>query len=372
MGDSGVKLPSDAISSHHSPVPFLAGEALAGRQETVLSTGRRPDDLSPLPPPAISPTGERLFPRAAAAQPVESVAGITVGHFVIERRIGAGGMGTVFLARDERLQRPVALKVLAPQQTADPGTVQRFLNEARAAARLDHDHVARVFYYGEDQGLHYIAYEFVQGTNLRELIRARGRLEPAEAVSYAVQLTTALCHFSANGVVHRDIKPSNIWLTASDDPNMATPVDGRVKILDFGLARAVEPTGPALTQQGLVVGTAGYMSPEQARGHAIDARSDLYSLGCLLYEMATGRIPLEGPDPLATLMATMLDKPQPPLVHNPAIPTPLSDLIMKLLAKHPDERPSTASSIALHLTRLAQGPAASLDELRARLLTNRK
>jgi serine/threonine-protein kinase len=337
MGDSGVKLPSDAISSHHSPVPFLAGEALAGRQETVLSTGRRPDDLSPLPPPAISPTGERLFPRAAAAQPVESVAGITVGHFVIERRIGAGGMGTVFLARDERLQRPVALKVLAPQQTADPGTVQRFLNEARAAARLDHDHVARVFYYGEDQGLHYIAYEFVQGTNLRELIRARGRLEPAEAVSYAVQLTTALCHFSANGVVHRDIKPSNIIITPQ----------GKAKLVDLGLARKESLEESAqLTVAGTTLGTFDYISPEQAKDpRAVDVRSDVYSLGCTLYHALTG----EPPYPEGTVLQRLLDhqdKPPPdPAVKNRRVSPALSAVIRKMMASDPRKRYPTAEDL---------------------------
>jgi serine/threonine protein kinase len=295
-----------------------------------------------------------------------------LGPYRVLRVLGHGGMGVVFEAEDEALGRKVALKTLHANLAVDTIARQRFMQEGRSAAAVDHENVVTIYQVGEANEVPYLVMQFLQGRSLEQKLRIEKQLPTREILRIGAEVAHGLAAAHKLRLVHRDIKPSNIWLTASDDPNMATPVDGRVKILDFGLARAVEPTGPALTQQGLVVGTAGYMSPEQARGHAIDARSDLYSLGCLLYEMATGRIPLEGPDPLATLMATMLDKPQPPLVHNPAIPTPLSDLIMKLLAKHPDERPSTASSIALHLTRLAQGPAASLDELRARLLTNRK
>src|SRR5581483_4378722 len=162
MPDSGTQPLSGSSSSIHSPFPFAGNVPLAGRQETVLSAPRPAearDDSGVTLATAPSPMVERLFPGSSAPAITDEVSGIRVEHFVIERRIGSGGMGTVFLAHDERLQRPVALKVLAPHQTADPGSVQRFQNEARAAARLDHDHIARVFFYGEDQGLHYIAYE---------------------------------------------------------------------------------------------------------------------------------------------------------------------------------------------------------------------
>ncbi len=152
----------------------------------------------------------RLFPTTHDA---ENVAGITIGHFTIQKRIGVGGMGSVFLASDERLKREVALKVLAPSLALDQTSVQRFQNEAQAAARLDHDNIARVFYSGEESGLYYIAYEYVPGQNLRDLIRSKGWLEPAEAVNYAIQLTAALNHTSSAGVIHRDIKPSNVLIT---------------------------------------------------------------------------------------------------------------------------------------------------------------
>lgn len=338
MGDSGAKSTSPGHSSHHSPNPFLIGEALAGRQETVVSPSRRNEEQSvSLELPLPSPVAERLFPSAATASASDNLAGLTVGHFVIERRIGSGGMGTVFLARDERLQRPVALKILSPQQTADAGTVQRFLNEARAAARLDHDHVARVFYYGEDQGLHYIAYEFVQGTNLRDLIRAKGRLEPAEAVSYAVQLTTALCHFSANGVVHRDIKPSNIIITPQ----------GKAKLVDLGLARKESLEESAqLTVAGTTLGTFDYISPEQARDpRAVDVRSDVYSLGCTLYHALTG----EPPYPEGTVLQRLLDhqdKPPPdPALKNRRVPPALSAVVRKMMAYDPRKRYPTAEDL---------------------------
>lgn len=338
MGDSGAKLTPPGHSSHHSPNPLLVGEALTGRQETVVSPSRRNEEQAvSLEFPVQSPIAERLFPSAATASPSDNVAGLTVGHFVIEQRIGSGGMGTVFLARDERLQRPVALKILSPQQTADSGTVQRFLNEARAAARLDHDHVARVFYYGEDQGLHYIAYEFVQGTNLRDLIRARGRLEPAEAVSYAVQLTTALCHFSANGVVHRDIKPSNIIITPQ----------GKAKLVDLGLARKESLEESAqLTVAGTTLGTFDYISPEQARDpRAVDVRSDVYSLGCTLYHALTG----EPPYPEGTVLQRLLDhqdKPPPdPALKNRRVPPALSAVVRKMMAYDPRKRYPTAEDL---------------------------
>ncbi len=163
------------------------------------------------------------------------MAGLKLAHFVIEERIGVGGMGAVFRAHDERLDRTVAIKVLGPAQVRDPAAGQRFQNEARAAAKLDHDNIVRVFYIGEDCGVPFIAYEFVTGTNLRDMIRSRGRLDPDEAVNYTLQIVQALKHTSAAGVVHRDIKPSNIIITAN----------GRAKMVDLGLARKRSPNGPA-------------------------------------------------------------------------------------------------------------------------------
>jgi serine/threonine protein kinase len=311
------------------------------RQETVLSAPRSPDsDLTP-PPMAEqasrSPVSLKLFPEQVQPANSDDVIGTTLDHFVIESRIGAGGMGTVFLARDERLQRLVALKVLSPQQTADPAAVHRFQNEARSAARLDHDHIARVFFSGDEHGLHYIAYEFVEGVNLRELIRQRGRLDPAEVVTYAAQLVSALCHTSANGVVHRDIKPSNIIITPQ----------GKAKLVDLGLARKESLEASAqLTVAGTTLGTFDYISPEQAKDpRNVDVRSDIYSLGCTLYHALTG----EPPFPDGTVLQRLLDhqdKPPPdPALKNRRVSPALAAVVRKMMAGDPKYRYPTGEDL---------------------------
>ncbi len=287
----------------------------------------------------------KLFPGQRMDQPDDAVEGQSLGHFLIRRRIGAGGMGTVFLADDEKLQRQVALKVLSPQQTADPASVQRFVNEARAAARLDHDHVARVFFYGDDQGLHYIAYEYVQGGNLRELIRSRGRLEPAEVVAYAVQLAAALCHTSACGVVHRDIKPSNIIITQQ----------GKAKLVDLGLARKESLEESAqLTVAGTTLGTFDYISPEQAKDpRNVDVRSDIYSLGCTLYHALTG----EAPYPDGTVLQRLLDhqdkEPPDPALKNRRVSPALSAVVRKMMAADQRRRYPSAEALLHDLMLIA-------------------
>jgi eukaryotic-like serine/threonine-protein kinase len=286
--------------------------------------------------------------------------------------LGHGGMGIVFQAEDATLQRPVALKTLHANHAADATARQRFLQEARSAAAVDHENVVTIYGVSEENGIPYLAMQFLQGRSLEQKLRIEKQLPTREILRIGQEIAHGLAAAHKLRLVHRDIKPSNIWLTAEHDPRLTIPTDGRVKILDFGLARAMEQKGQGLTQQGLVVGTAGYMSPEQARGNAIDARADLYSLGCVLYEMGTGRLPLEGSDPISTLMATMLDIPETPLVFNPSLPTPLAELILKLLAKNPDQRPSAAASVAQQLARLAQGSTSTLDQLRARLLGGKK
>ncbi|HUQ68819.1 MAG TPA: serine/threonine-protein kinase [Planctomycetaceae bacterium] len=319
--------------SSHTRLPFTGHGPMVVRQETVLSAPRsaEADQSAPVDPtPSESSVSRKLFPQQVQPASSDDVIGTTLDHFVIESRVGAGGMGTVFLARDQRLQRRVALKVLSPQQTADPSAVQRFQNEARSAARLDHDHVARVFFSGDDHGLHYIAYEFVEGTNLRELIRQRGRLEPAEVVSYAVQLASALCHTSACGVVHRDIKPSNIIITPQ----------AKAKLVDLGLARKETLEESAqLTVAGTTLGTFDYISPEQAKDpRNVDVRSDIYSLGCTLYHALTG----EPPFPDGTVLQRLLDhqdKPPPdPAAKNRRVSPALAAIVRKMMAGDPKHR----------------------------------
>ena len=218
--------------------------------------------------------------------------GTTVGHYRITAKLGAGGMGEVFLAEDTRLQRKAAIKFLPAEMAADPERRQRFLNEARAASALNHPHVCVVYDVGEtDDGLPFIAMEFVEGQSLHALVK-QGPLEISRVVEIAVQVADALDAAHSRGIVHRDIKPANISLNER----------GQVKVLDFGLAKRL-PTGTdrpdvtqdyQLTREGQVVGSPSYMSPEQALGKDLDHRSDLFSVGVVLYELATGKRPFTG------------------------------------------------------------------------------
>ncbi len=290
--------------------------------------------------PADASEWKRLFPTDRDAQadsdPRDSSdandgpAGVELGHFVIEGLIGRGGMGAVFRAIDKRLQRIVALKVLTPDLSRETAAVQRFRNEAQASARLDHDNIARVHYIGEDRGLHFIAYEFVTGSNIRDLIQETGRLHPAEAINYTLQIAAALKHTSAAGVVHRDIKPSNIVVTPA----------GRAKLVDLGLARKEnsESVGE-LTVAGTTLGTFDYISPEQAKDpRDVDVRSDIYSLGCTLYQMLTG----EPPYPQVTIAQKLLhhqgNEPPDASKKNRHVPAELSVVVQKMMASDPRRR----------------------------------
>ena len=206
--------------------------------------------------------------------------------FLLEEAIGVGGMGAVFRALDTKLDRQVALKLLPPDQAADPEVVARFYQEGRSAARLDHENIARVYSIGQDGAFHYIAFEFIEGETVRQRTETAGPLPVNEAVHIALEIAQALVHASDRGVVHRDIKPSNIIITPS----------GRAKLVDMGLARRFERGGDhGLTQSGMTLGTFDYISPEQARDpRDVDVRSDLYSLGCTMFQMLTGRPPFPG------------------------------------------------------------------------------
>lgn len=352
MSASGIKPQIETPSGSGNPFPFSGRDPVSRPSETVLSAPRRMDnngahDSTPSAEiiPEVSELSTRLFPAQFPHEDVEDLSGLHLGHFQIEQRIGMGGMGTVFLATDERLQRPVALKILSPSQLSDPASIQRFRNEARAAARLDHDHVARVFFYGEEQGLHFIAFEYVQGKNLRDIIRARGRLEPAEAVSYAVQLAAALCHTSACGVVHRDIKPSNIIITPQ----------GKAKLVDLGLARKETLEASAhLTVAGTTLGTFDYIAPEQAKDpRNVDVRSDIYALGGTLYHMLTGELPY----PEGTVLQRLLDHqskdPPDPALRNRRVPPGLSAIVKKMLAADPRRRYLSAEDLLRDLLLMA-------------------
>ena len=330
------------------PLPVIAH-----RPETVVNPeGRGAEDpLHSSPGQPSSSVWQRLFPQALGSSDEDlgrafpSPEGFRLGHFVLQERIGIGGMGAVFRAMDTRLQRIVALKVLGPAQSRDESSVKRFQNEASAAARLDHDNIARVYYIGEDQGLHFIAFEYITGTNLRDLIHQTGLISPRDAVNYTIQIATALNHTHAAGVVHRDIKPSNIIIM----PN------GRAKLVDLGLARKQNSDSVAeLTLAGTTLGTFDYISPEQAKDpRTADVRSDIYSLGCTLYHALTGQPPY----PEGTVLQKLLDhqgKEAPdPALKNRNIPPDLSAICRKMMASDPKYRYATPEILVRDLMAVA-------------------
>ena len=210
------------------------------------------------------------------------------GRYELHRRLGRGGMADVFLARDQLLDRPVAMKVLFPEFATDPAFVERFRREATAAANLNHPNIVGVYDWGEADGTYFIVMEYVDGRTLSEILRAEGPLHPDRVADVGADVAAALGFAHRNGVVHRDVKPGNVLVTAA----------GQVKVADFGIARAITANADEnLTQVGTVMGTATYFSPEQARGDAVDPRSDIYSLGCVLYELLVGRPPFSGDTP---------------------------------------------------------------------------
>jgi hypothetical protein len=293
--------------------------------------------------PTVISTGK---PRAAEnAQLGEGLQGRRLGHFELLEAIGVGGMAAVLRARDLDLNRFVALKILPPESAADPENISRFKHEARAAAKLDHENIARVYFCGEDQGLHFIAFEYVEGENLRSLFDRRGPLPAAECVPYMLQVAAGLTHAARRGVIHRDIKPSNIIITP----------EGRAKIVDMGLARNLDARHAAdLTQSGVTLGTFDYISPEQALdSRQADVRSDIYSLGCTFYHLLTGRPPVEG-SPAKKLNDHQHVLPIDPRQINPAVPDDLAAVLGKMMAKDPAHRYQTPEQLILHLNDLAR------------------
>jgi WD40 repeat protein/serine/threonine protein kinase len=258
-----------------------------------------------------------------------------LGPYHIRRVLGSGGMGVVYLAEDTLLKRQVALKVLRPSLAANPSARARFLREARAAAALEHDHIVTIHQVGEADGVPFLVMPLLRGETLEDRLKREKSLAPAEAQRIGREVAAALVAAHEHGLIHRDVKPGNIWLEAGS---------GRVKLLDFGLARAAtEETH--LTQTGLIVGTPAYMAPEQARGEALDGRSDLFSLGCVLYRALTGQPAFAGSNSLAILTALATHDPPPVRKLAPAVPPALGDLVMKLLAKEPANRCPSAQAV---------------------------
>jgi serine/threonine-protein kinase len=271
------------------------------------------------------------------------------GQFRIIQRIGSGGMGAVYKAEQPEMNRYVAIKVLHPKYVSRPDLVARFRREARAMSHLSHPNTARVYLYGQlEDGACYIAMEYLEGKNLAQITRAEGHIKPARAVNIMVQVCGALEEAHRQGIVHRDLKPENIFLTTQGG------LANFPKVLDFGLAkvtqREMRPGSLILTQEGMVFGTPEFMSPEQARGQPLDARSDIYSLGCILYEMLTGKLPFDASQPMDYLAMQIRGTPIPLSKRSEAVfPPGLEAVVMKTLEKDPDKRYPSASDFAMAL-----------------------
>ena len=362
------------LEQHLLTCPLCADRTRAWMAQRVAAGGHR-EDLPP-PPADASPlrTHSSLFdetqapgaPVKAGSQELlarfEPAAGPDelgrLGGFRVLQLLGQGGMGAVFLAEDMQLRRRVALKLLRPDQAAQAGAIERFLREARAAAAVRHDHVVTIYQVGQANGLPFIAQELLEGESLDERLKRERRLPVREALRIGREIATGLAAAHEQGLLHRDVKPGNVWLEERESgvggreskrieptsgPRSPTSGSPRTKLLDFGLARS-QQGDEQLTHTGTVLGTPAFMSPEQAQGQAVDARTDLFSLGGVLYRMVTGRLPYQGTDVLSILRALAVDEPPPARSLNPEVPAELSRLIADLLHKDRQQRPATAAA----------------------------
>jgi len=361
--------------------PIQADDSQAGKETTCPHCGRGAAVPSPAPPDAakteaaggaparpsllsgmtehwtsggdsgvfnsISPSGEIPVETGILAPAREPDEIGRLGPYRVLKILGAGGMGIVFQGQDPVLLRPVAIKAMLPSVAAKPANRERFLREARTTAAIENDYIVPIYQVGEERGIAYLVMRLLVGETLEARLRRERPLPLAEALRIAREIAEGLVAAHERGLIHRDIKPANVWL---ESPR------GRVKILDFGLARpTTEDSG--LTQTGAVLGTPAYMSPEQARGKPVDHRGDLFSLGCVLYQMTTGHLPFQGTDTLSRLMSLAADEPRPIREFNAAVPAELAALVTQLLAKNPDHRFPTARGLveAIEVIEAAHG-----------------
>src|SRR5205807_3703532 len=266
------------------------------------------------------------------------------GRYKIVSRLGSGGMADVYLAEDQQLGRKVALKLLHRRFAADPDFVERFRREAQAAAGLQHANIVSVYDRGSYEETYYIAMEYLPGRTLKQLVREEAPIDPIRAIDITVQILKAARFAHRRGVIHRDLKPHNVIIDDSD----------HAKVTDFGIARA---GASDMTETGSIMGTAQYLSPEQAQGHAVSAQADLYAIGIVLYELLTGRVPFDGDSPVTIALKQVSELPVPPSAYNPAIPPELDAIVLRALEKDPARRFADAAEMA-----------ASLEELRGRLV----
>ena len=300
-------------------------------ERTVVGKDRASGQPTPLKPFASNELGELLE-------------GSELGSYRLEEFVGGGGMGAVFRATDLLLHRPAAVKVISGRST-DQDAIKRFQVEARSAARLDHQNLARVYNVGEDRGWHFIVFEYIDGVNLRDLVAHKGPLPQAEVVGYVLQVAAALDHAASREVVHRDIKPSNVLVLP----------DGTIKVVDMGLARFNQlEANEDLTESGMTLGSFDYISPEQAKDpRNADVRSDLYSLGCTMYFMVTGQAPFPAGTALQKLLRHSSEKPADPRTFRPELDPGLVAIIVKLLAKQPNQRYQNPRQLIAALLKVA-------------------
>jgi len=264
-------------------------------------------------------------------------------RYRLKEKIGSGGMADVYLADDLSLNREVAVKVLHAQYAADPAFIQRFRYEAQAAANLNHPNIVNIFDWGNEGDIYYIVMEYVEGRDLKQILMTEGRFMPERAAEIAAEICAALQFAHRQNLIHRDIKPHNIIITPM----------GQVKVMDFGIARV--GSGNGMTQTGTVMGTAQYISPEQAQGQPVDARSDIYSLGVVLYELLLGRVPFDDDNAIAVAYKQVKEEPIPISLVDRTMPPALEAIVMKALAKNPENRYSSAQEMKADLLRWLEG-----------------
>lgn len=331
--------PAEDQIARDAPRPLIEKLKQISRRPASAAAGVHDDTPGAGDETLISASGQR-FDFLAPAEQADELG--RLGHYRVLKVLGQGGMGVVFLADDSKLQRLVALKVMLPSVVSIPLAKERFLREARATARLKSDHIVTIHEVSEARGIPYLAMELLEGKSLATVLRAGKPLSTEAILPIARDIARGLAAAHEAGLVHRDIKPGNLWL---EDRAQGS----RVKILDFGLARP-DVSDDHFTQLGTSVGTPAFMSPEQARGDtAVDARADLFSLGCVLYTLCVGEIPFKAETNMGTLLAISLQQPVAPRERNPAIPSALSALVMQLLAKDPASRPSSAPDVLRRL-----------------------